>query len=503
MKKFWPFLINKISLSLAPIMALVLLVFIPLYPKLPSLEVPGSYVRIRLEDFIVAIAFLTALPLAWQKRKTLFKNKIGQGIIVYWLVGLAATISALSISQLIWPHLAWLHYFRRIEYMGLFFLGFLAVRNKKDFKIFLTALLLVSFLVFLYALGQKFYSFPAISTMNEEFSKGTIIELDIWTRVSATFAGHYDLAIFMTMIIPITLALFFTSKNKGEKITVAALFIACYYLLILTASRVSFVAYLISVAFLLILLKRKWWLIPIITLSLLGSLFSEDINQRFAATVKVEGPRLVQKASKTIISLLPDKTQKDLAQKRLPTPTPIIIEEESHEEETKTALTPTTAEITPQPASTITLTPTPISSRQEAAEIGVERSGDIRFGVEWPRAIRHFKKNPILGTGYSSITLATDNDYLRALGETGLLGLLTLLGIFLTQVPFYYRTLLNKKINQSTRVLVAALASGTLAILASMFFIDALESSKVAFSYWLILGLVVGRVNLETKNENK
>ncbi len=494
-------LIKKINPSLVSVMVLVLLVFIPLYPKLPSLEIPGSYVRVRLEDFVVAITFLLALPLIWQRRKSLFENKIGQAIIVYWLVGLAATISALLISRLVWPHLACLHYLRRIEYMSLFFLGFLAIRNKKDFKTFLVVLLITVSLVFLYALGQKFYSLPAISTMNEEFSKGTMIELDVWTRVSSTFAGHYDLAIFMTLVIPICLSSFLVSKKRGQKIFLAALFIACYYLLILTASRISFVAYLISVSFLLIVLNKKWWLPPIIGLSLLGSFFSEDINQRFSATIKVEGPKLVQRVGQRIESFLPEEKQKELAQKRLPTPTPTII----IEEETKEPVFPpsTTESATRKPSPTPTPTPTPQPSRQQATEVGVTRSGDIRFAVEWPRAVRHFKKNPLLGTGYSSLTLATDNGYLRALGETGFLGLLTFLGIFLAQIPFYQKLFQNKKISREGRLLGVALASGTIAILASMLFIDALESSKVAFSYWLILGLVVGRVNLETKNNHE
>ena len=36
-----------------------------------------------------------------------------------------------------------------------------------------------------------------------------------------------------------------------------------------------------------------------------------------------------------------------------------------------------------------------------------------------------------MGTGYSSITLATDNDYLRLLGEVGILGFLAFFLIFI------------------------------------------------------------------------
>src|SRR5205814_2283829 len=54
---------------------------------------------------------------------------------------------------------------------------------------------------------------------------------------------------------------------------------------------------------------------------------------------------------------------------------------------------------------------------QMASPAVEDRSTSIRLNVEWPRAVRALTKNPLLGTGYSSITLATDNDYLRALGE--------------------------------------------------------------------------------------
>ena len=255
-------------------------------------------------------------------------------------------------------------------------------------------------------------------------------------------------------------------------------------------------------SFLFIILNKKWWLPPIIALSLLGSLFSEDINQRFAATIKVEGPKVAQRITNTFESLLSEEKQKELAQRKVPTPTPIIVEKEGEEEKKKAIIPTQTGTATSKPTPTPIPASKPVSSRQEAAEVGVERSGDIRFGVEWPRAIRHFKKNPILGTGYSSITLATDNGYLRALGETGLLGLLALLSIFLAQIPLYQSLLKNPKADHQAKFLAAALASGTLAILVSMLFIDALESSKVAFSYWLILGLVVGRVNLEKKTNS-
>src|SRR5207249_10966888 len=54
-----------------------------------------------------------------------------------------------------------------------------------------------------------------------------------------------------------------------------------------------------------------------------------------------------------------------------------------------------------------------------------------RFQGEWPRTIEAFRRNIIMGSGYGSVSLAVDNDYLRILGESGLLGLSAFVLIFL------------------------------------------------------------------------
>ena len=113
-----------------------------------------------------------------------------------------------------------------------------------------------------------------------------------------------------------------------------------------------------------------------------------------------------------------------------------------------------------------------------------------RLQVEWPRAIDAFKKNPILGTGPSSITEATDNDYLRWLGETGALGALAFLTILFTLVKKLFDAL--KKIIQKERVIVFGFIFGLGALLVNATYIDVFEASKVAFTFWLIAGLFIG-----------
>ena len=90
--------------------------------------------------------------------------------------------------------------------MIMFFIASSLIKTKKIsgrlFQFFFISVLLV----ILYGLGQKFLNFPAVQTMNPEYAKGYILYLTPEARISATFGGHYDLAIYLVMAIPIILS---------------------------------------------------------------------------------------------------------------------------------------------------------------------------------------------------------------------------------------------------------------------------------------------------------
>jgi len=130
-------------------------------------------------------------------------------------------------------------------------------------KSYLWVILLSTAGVIAYGVGQKFFGWPVVSTMNEEFSKGLLLQLTEWTRISSTFAGHYDLAAFMVLVLAVLAAFLFGLRNKIAKTIVIIVSFAAFYVLILTASRVSFIAYLIATVFVFVMLKKHWWLIPV------------------------------------------------------------------------------------------------------------------------------------------------------------------------------------------------------------------------------------------------
>ena len=451
-------LLDPISLGVA-----ILLAFIPLYLKFPLVNVKGTYVAIRLEDLLVAVVVFVWFIHQLKTKFSVFNDRLSWLFILYWGVGGASLISALLLTKNVVPQIAVLHFLRRIEYMSLFFVALTSITSFKKIKLYQFSLLLTVLGVIIYGVGQKYLYWPVVSTMNREFSKGTLLRLNEGARVSSTFAGHYDLAAYLVLITSFLLALFFAYKNQITKKIIFLLYLGCLYLLVLTASRISFAAYLFSITFLLVWIKKHWWIPPILAVSIICMLLSTQFSQRYAATLRI---------SLTAFS------------GSLPR-----------------------ANVSPQitPTSTPTPTPTPPVATSSATigdeDLGIQYSNQIRFNVEWPRALRALAKNPFLGTGYSSVTLATDNDYLRALAETGILGLLSFSLIFieiLRRIAINFR---DTKISTDRKLIVAGIAAGALGFFINAAFIDVFEASKVAFIFWILMGILVGILNLSKQKQ--
>jgi hypothetical protein len=463
-----------------PVLA-ILLVFIPLYPKFPLFSVSDTYVAIRLDDIVVAVAAIIWLIYQIKNKFPIFKIKITKLILIYFLAIIISFINAYLIYQTELTNILILHLFRRFEYISLFFIGIEAVKSVKDFRFLYIFFLISTALVSFYGYGQKYLQFPVISTMNSEFSKGQLIQMNIWTRVSSTFAGHYDLAAFMSLALVIILAVAIVSKNHFIKIFSFLVWIPSYQILTLTASRISIFAFLGGACVTLFLLKKYWWIIPVTGLVIFSIFNSDDLNQRLIATI----PAL--------------KNQFFSAQNK-PNTIPTII---------PTAIPTSTTSIPSSitPGQVVKPTPTVIRHQAEEyptvdADVGVARSGEIRFNAEWPRAINAWKKNLTVGSGLGSITLATDNDYLRCLGESGLLGLITFGSIFIFFTIKSFPVFFKKSPNTCDQTSIIFFGC-MLTMLANATFIDVFEASKVAYFFWIIMALYHQSLTIKSTNDTK
>ncbi len=442
-----------------------LILFIPLYPKFPLSTVNNTYVAIRLDDIVIAIALLVWFIYQLKNKFPVFKIQTTKLFLAYFASITVVNIISFLVNQTEPTNILILHLLRRFEYMSLFFVAASSLYQSKDLKYPFVALVLATILTSAYGFGQKYLQFPVISTMNEEFSKGQLLTLSIWTRISSTFAGHYDYAAFLSVALIIIGSVAIIIKNKFSKIFLLLVFVSGFVQLTYTASRVSIFAFWGGISLALFLLRKYLWILPISLMVVLSMVNSPELNQRLLATI----PSLKQQ-------LTPQTTSQ-------PTATPTLA-----------APTPTIPQPTQKPG--LFLSPTPTVIRHAPEEVfpepdidaGVARSGEIRFNVEWPRAINAFKKNPLIGTGLGSLTLATDNDYLRSLGESGLIGFSTFALIliwFIWQTKNFLFTK-HKTLQQSVSIILLA---GLLTHLANAIFIDVFEASKTAYMFWIMMGV--------------
>ena len=132
----------------------------------------------------------------------------------------------------------------------------------------------------------------------------------------------------------------------------------------------------------------------------------------------------------------------------------------------------------------------------------------IRLDALWPMAINGFKMNPLTGKGYATLGKegayqfteadSTDNNYLRTLGETGILGFISFYGVIVTAIYFAFR---GYRQNDELLVMLSiGFLASSFALLVNASYIDVYAASKVAFSYWGLTGLYLASVTILSPN---
>lgn len=504
-----------------------LLSFIPLYPKWPLADVlPGYIVRMRLEDLLIAGVLLIWISQAFRRKVSFKDNPLTVPILIYLLIGLLSSASALFVTKTI-PleriHIAklFLHWVRRVEYMSLAFIFFSAVKTPRQIRRLVTILALVVLTTTLYGLGQKYFQWPVYSTMNREFAKGWRLVLTEHARVPSTFAGHYDFAAYSVIALAVFSSLIlFAKKNKVSK-KYHFIFLAAFISLLLTASRSSFISYLVAVTVVVVGLSvrqslswaaKRW--VGIMLVSIVGMLLFGDLSQRFAHFLKID--QLKEYIAFEILKkdryegTAPLQVSEDLALVYTETDQPPIPAETLE-------LPPDVFENIPlafpeatlsagADAAVATLAGKPRTYSEAAFTFGL--SSAIRFDALWPRAIKGFLKNPLLGSGYSSLTKtqltefteaeSTDNDFLRALGETGILGFLSFFGIMGFALFTIWK---RRKAIQDPFLfaLIVGIGGAIVGMLVNSVYIDVFEASKVAYTFWAMMGILFASIKIATK----
>jgi O-antigen ligase len=110
---------------------------------------------------------------------------------------------------------------------------------------------------------------------------------------------------------------------------------------------------------------------------------------------------------------------------------------------------------------------------------------------DWPRIMRHYSAKPLLGRGPGTFTpkkfFFVDNQYLMFLVEIGTLGLLAVLGMFITT----FGTLLaaGKRVGGSIGGLIVAAAASTLTYAVTSFTYDSVGFAQPTFMFFATAGI--------------
>jgi len=480
-----------------------LLVFIPLYPKLPLFSViPGYLVRIRLEDILV---FFTAIVWFIQilKKKIIFKSKFFYLIIAYIFIGFLSLLSGIFLIKTI-PleliHIAksGLHWVRYIEYFSLFFFMFSSIKDKKQIRTISLLLALVVLLASIYGFGQKYLRWPVFSTMNREYSKGQALYLTEHARVQSTFGGHYDLAAFLVITLPILLALAIKVPNKFAKLFFHSIHLIGLWLMFVGSSKNSIAAYAFAVLMMFFFMFKKYpiykrlikykYIFIVVFIAVTSSLF---IFNNSIQTKVIEYSQKIPIISD--ISLVKQLSQKDLER-------PADVYQDVPKYKTITTVTETGEKVEE-------VIETKQDWSQNALKYGL--SMGIRLDTLWPQAIKGLIRHVFIGSAYATLSKtdmsvfiesdSTDNNYLRTIGETGLFGFILFYGLVFLIIKTAYK---NQQFDSPyLNAFNLGFLASSFGLLVNALTIDVFAASKVAFTFWALSGVVAKSYYLNDKQQ--
>lgn len=474
------------------LLVLPVLAFILLLPKFPLIDVEGTYVNVRLEDFVIVFLYgLWGLGvlLGYFNFTKVFAWKYLIGFLIYgFLVTLAGIYLFHSIDQ---PHLGLLHWMRRVEYVLMYFVAAATLRPER-IRDYVNFLLFITAFAWVYGVLQWQNILPGVQTLSTAGKLGTFEQLNY---VISTFAAHYDFGTFLMLMTLLSLAVFFSHKDWKKKLPLLIFILMLWWMARLVYSRAAYLALIIGTVSLLALRKNLFAFLPLL-----------EILRTFD---RYFGGRFSKYTYNFKFDILPQPTQPSEVVLQ-PTPVTKIVKKvvEGREVIEKIEVTPTTTPATTPPTAGISQRLDEIvnvlSQKMQAVigrvNVNLDPSGNIRL-QEWQDVLAKTKYKFLTGGGYYSIGLGADSDYVRHLAEVGVIGL----SIF-ALILFDFTRLFWRKFYKTADPLWQNLYLWGLVSLVGLamnaVFIDVFEASKIAFLFWFMMGMLSIDQKSQIKDRN-
>ncbi len=521
-------LLRWIDDNLLPASIIFFIFITPLFPKSPVADVGYTYIKIRYDDFfIIPVLLIFILQLA--RRKVKLHTRFLLPIALFWgavflsyFVGqfvqdtlpvhCQPLFEAATRTQDMSPLLhctGILHSLRRIQYMLIFFVAASAIDSERTFMRYMKLYLFALFLVTIYGLGQKFVQFPSIQSMNPAYVDGRILILKPEDRINATFGGHFDLAAYLIFSMPILLGFLFYLR----KMRYLVYFVLSLMALLYTSARSSFIAYVGSITLYLLYIRKYMFLAFVAVLTAALLFVTGDMTKRILQTLQIKTIFVNLETGQTSIDQklttkeLPAGNLKITIPKKVVLPTgpaggggpagSLTPQEqaklyEAAYEQAKDLAKSKGEDVTSSELDRRAVEIAKVLQPQQ--QLLCDISCSTRLQIEWPRAISHFLYSPFFGTGPSSLGEATDNSFLRWLGEFGLLG--TSIFVILLYSIMKYIGQGMRGMEPGKKYIFYGYLFGFMALLINALYVDAFEASKVAYNFWLVTGFYVGVVEI-------
>jgi len=404
-------------------------------PKIPLIS-SGSRVAIRFEDILILYLWILIAIYVLRKGIRIRKNMIFFWIGLYLLSGLTSTTLGYFRGDVTTP----LFFLRKIEYISLFFFAYVLLDKNNIAKFY--KLVFISFGIVLFVGVIQYSGILNKLGVTELFVKYLQpMSRRFWVphnSVCATFDGNYDLGGYFILMVPFFLLLYFDSSMKYKKSIFSAFFVSLV-LVALSGSRGPIVAIFLIASF--VLIKH-----------LLFSTKRKMIRALLILTILLA---IFVGGYKTFLGIFLNRTSNIVA----------ILQGDASKTDLKTL--------------------------DESA---------YRRRQHWIKCYDGFVMHPLFGIGmggFSEYFVTPDGQYIQALGETGLVGLLLFLFMLFYIIRMNVKTAKYLDLNISTpnilhklnKNFLIASSLGIFGLMLDGITMSIFDSSKVAMCLWSFVGV--------------
>lgn len=222
-----------------------LILFVPLFIKIPLFAIPGATTPLRVDDIVfVSVVYIFLLGLLAQHGVKLKKTPIDIPILIYLGAGFISTALGI-ISNTVSLYVGIFYFGRIIEFIVLYYITY-ALLDLNKLNIYLK--------YFWISLGIVIILFPLSKHIPLGDSSASLGNFNIaGFRGFSTFTISYDLGAYLMMMGLILFSISSYTKNVLLRI----LFLACLIAIFFAQSRISIISFLFSIFVAIFFVKNK------------------------------------------------------------------------------------------------------------------------------------------------------------------------------------------------------------------------------------------------------